>query len=153
MAGFLDFLRPNESALGNILRNLGKVSKFGMQYDDMVVRNSQAIGKTEGAFSQQGTGFTQDDAFYWTASYQDTKVRKYIAYFDKDYIEKRNFLRKFSLNGEIEFILDTITDEYIKKITHDLNHRPRKRYKFESPLIMVNKIVAFAAYIRQIDYS
>jgi hypothetical protein len=116
MAGFLDFLRPNESALGNILRNLGKVSKFGMDYDDMVVRNSQAIGKTEGAFSQQGTGFTQDDAFYWTASYQDTKVRKYIAYFDKDYIEKRNFLRKFSLNGEIEFILDTITDE---SITYD----------------------------------
>jgi len=116
MAGFLDFLRPNESALGNIIRNLGKVSKFGMQYDDMVVRNSQAIGKTEGAFSQQGTGFTQDDAFYWTASYQDTKVRKYIAYFDKDYIEKRNFLRKFSLNGEIEFILDTITDE---SITYD----------------------------------
>jgi hypothetical protein len=116
MAGFLDFLRPNESALGNILRNLGNVSKFGMAYDDMVVRNSQAIGKTEGSFSQQGTGFTQDDAFYWTASYQDTKVRKYIAYFDKDYIEKRNFLRKFSLNGEIEFILDTITDE---SITYD----------------------------------
>jgi len=114
MAGFLDFLRPNESALGNILRSLGKVSKFGMDYEDMVVRNSQAIGKTEGQFfNQQGTGFTQDDAFYWTLSYQDTKVRKYIAYFDKDYIEKRNFLRKFSLNGEIEFILDTITDESI----------------------------------------
>ena len=114
MAGFLDFLRPNESALGNILRSLGKVSKFGMDYDDMVVRNSQAIGKTEGYFfNQQGTGFTQDDAFYWTLSYQDTRVRKYIAYFDKDYIEKRNFLRKFSLNGEIEFILDTITDESV----------------------------------------
>jgi hypothetical protein len=114
MAGFLDFLRPNESALGNILRNLGKVSKFGMEYDDMVVRNSQAIGKSEGSFfNQQGTGFTQDDAFYWTLSYQDTKVRKYIAYFDKDYVEKRNFLRKFSLNGEIEFILDTITDECV----------------------------------------
>ena len=117
MAGFLDFLRPNESALGNILRNLGKVSKFGMDYDDMVVRNSQAVGKTESYFfNQQGTGFTQDDAFYWTASYQDTKVRKYIAYFDKDYVEKRNFLRKFSLNGEIEFIIDTITDE---SITYD----------------------------------
>jgi hypothetical protein len=114
MAGFLDFLRPNESALGNILRSLGKISKFGMEYDDMVVRNSQSIGRSEGFFfNQQGTGFTQDDAFYWTLSYQDTKVRKYIAYFDKDYIEKRNFLRKFSLNGEIEFILDTITDECI----------------------------------------
>jgi hypothetical protein len=114
MAGFLDYLKPNQSALGNILKNLGNISKFGMQYDDMVVRNSQAIGKTEGYFfNQDGTGFTQNDAFYWTASYQDTKVRKYIAYFDKDYIEKRNYLRKFSLNGEIEFIIDTVTDESI----------------------------------------
>ena len=114
MAGFLDFLKPNQSALGNILKNLSDISKFGMRYDDMVVRNSQAIGKTEGYFfNQESTGFTQNDAFQWTASYQDTKVRKYIAYFDKDYIEKRNYLRKFSLNGEIEFILDTITDESI----------------------------------------
>jgi len=114
MAGFLDAFKPNQSALGNIIRNIGKISKFGMEYDDMVVRNSQAIGKTESAFfNQQGTGFTENDAFYWTLSYQDTRVRKYIAYFDKDYIEKRNFLRKFSLNGEIEFILDTITDECI----------------------------------------
>lgn len=114
MAGFLDFTKPNQSALGSILKSLNDISKFGMKYDDMVVRNSQAIGKTESYFfNQEGTGFTQNDAFYWTASYQDTKVRKYIAYFDKDYIEKRNYLRKFSLNGEIEFILDTITDEAI----------------------------------------
>jgi hypothetical protein len=114
MAGFLDGFKPNQSALGNIVRNLGRISKLGMEYDDMVVRNSQAIGKTESAFfNQSGTGFTQDDAFYWTLSYQDIRVRKYIAYYDKDYMDKRNFLRKFSLNGEIEFILDTITDECI----------------------------------------
>jgi IS30 family transposase len=39
---------------------------------------------------------------------------------------------------------DTITDDYIQKITDDLNHRPRKRYRFESPLNMFNKKVAFA---------
>lgn len=114
MAGFLDYLKPNQAALGNILKNLGNISKFGMQYDDMIVRNSQAIGRTEGAFfNQEGTGYTRDSAFQWTASYHDTKVRKYIAYFDKSYIEKRNYLRKFSINGEIEFILDIITDEAI----------------------------------------
>ncbi|MFK5282841.1 hypothetical protein ACI3PL_25070, partial [Lacticaseibacillus paracasei] len=64
-------------------------------------------------FNQEGTGYTKDSAFQWTASYHDTKVRKYIAYFDKSYIEKRNYLRKFSINGEIEFILDIITDEAI----------------------------------------
>ena len=39
---------------------------------------------------------------------------------------------------------DTITVDYIQKITDDLNHRPRKRYRFESPLNMFNKKVAFA---------
>jgi hypothetical protein len=50
MAGFLDYQQPNKSALGNIVRNLGRISNFGMKYDDMVVRNSQAIGKTESSF-------------------------------------------------------------------------------------------------------
>jgi hypothetical protein len=113
MAGFIDPIQPS-SAFGNILRSLSTISKFGMRYDDMVIKNSQAIGKTENAFfNDQGTGFTQEDAFRWTLSYTDTKVKKYIAYFDRDYAEKRNFLRKFSLNGEIEFILDTICDEAV----------------------------------------
>ena len=113
MAGFIDPIQPN-SAFGTILRSLSQISRFGMKYEDMVVRNSQAIGKTESEFfNEQGSGFTESDAFYWTVSHSDTKVRKYIAYFDKDYIDKRNFLRKFSLNGEIEFILDTVTDEAV----------------------------------------
>jgi hypothetical protein len=117
MAGFLDYQQPNRSAFGNIMRNLGRISNFGMKYDDMVVRNSQAIGKTESSFfNSEGTGFTQDDAFKWILSHQDVKIRKYIAYFDRDYLEKRKFLRKFALNGEIEFILDTVCDE---SITYD----------------------------------
>ena len=40
---------------------------------------------------------------------------------------------------------DTITDHDIEKIVIDLNNRPRKRFKFESPLNMFNKKVAFAA--------
>lgn len=113
MAGFLDNIQER-TFLGSLYRNLSRISKFGMQYEDMVIKNSQAIGQTEsGFFDQSGTGFTQNDAFYWTLAYQDTKVRKYIAYFDKDYIGKRDFLRKFALNGEIDFILDTMSDDSI----------------------------------------
>ena len=113
MAGFLENIRSNQS-LSSLVKNLSRISKFGMEYNDMVVKNSQAIGKTESNFfNTEGTGFTESNAFRWTAALQDTKVRKYIAYFDKDYIGKRNFLRKFSLNGEIEFILDTLSDEAI----------------------------------------
>jgi len=113
MAGFLDYV-AERSFLGNLYKNLSKVGKFGMEYEDMVIRNSQAVGATESNFfNEQGTGFTENNAFYWTLGYQDTKVRKYIAYFDKDYLGKRDFLRKFSLNGEIDFILDTLTDDAI----------------------------------------
>lgn len=113
MAGFLENIRGSQS-LSSLVKNLSRISKFGMEYNDMVVKNSQAIGKTEsGFFNSEGTGFTESNAFRWTAALQDTKVRKYIAYFDKDYLGKRDFLRKFSLNGEIEFILDTLSDEAI----------------------------------------
>jgi IS30 family transposase len=40
---------------------------------------------------------------------------------------------------------DTITDQDIENIVIELNNRPRKRFKFESPLNMFNKKVAFAA--------
>jgi hypothetical protein len=113
MAGFLDNVEER-SFLGNLYKNLSKIGRFGMRYEDMVIRNSQAIGATESNFlGETGTGFTENDAFYWTLGYQDTKVRKYIAYFDKDYVGKRDFLRKFSLNGEIDFILDTMSDDSI----------------------------------------
>ena len=49
MAGFIDPIQPN-SAFGTILRSLSQISRFGMKYEDMVVRNSQAIGKTESEF-------------------------------------------------------------------------------------------------------
>ena len=113
MAGFLD-ANPQNRFLTQVYKNLSRIGKFGMQYEDMVIRNSQAIGETESQmFTEEGTGFTNDSAFYWTLGYQDTRIRKYIAYFDKDYLGKRDFLRKFSLNGEIDFILETITDEAI----------------------------------------
>jgi len=112
MAGFLENIRSGQS-LTNLFRNLSRISKFGMEYQDMVINNSQTIGKTEAGFQTSDGSAPIEDAFRWTAALQDTKVRKYIAYFDKDYIGKRDFLRKFSLNGEIEFILDTLSDECI----------------------------------------
>ena len=43
----------------------------------------------------------------------DTTVKKYIAHYDKEYAGRREFLRKFSMNGEIQWALDTIADECI----------------------------------------
>jgi transposase, IS30 family len=40
---------------------------------------------------------------------------------------------------------ENISNEFIQQINTDLNLRPRKRFKFENPLFMLNQKVAFAA--------
>jgi hypothetical protein len=84
-----------------------------MDYNDLVIKDSMAVGISE-ADLRQRFGFSEDDEdFIYSIAAQDTSIRKYIAYFDKDYPFKRDFLRKFALNAEIEYILDTICDEAI----------------------------------------
>ena len=40
---------------------------------------------------------------------------------------------------------DTISEEFIEKITREINERPRKRYNFKNPIEMFNQKIAFAA--------
>ena len=84
-----------------------------MKYDDMVIRNSQAVGVTEAAFLNKNKANVEDESMLWTLAKQDITTRQFISYFDKDYKSKRDYLRKFSLNPEIEWVLDTICDEAI----------------------------------------
>jgi hypothetical protein len=84
-----------------------------MKYDDMVIRNSQAVGVTEAAFLNKNKSNVEDESMLWTLAKQDISSRQFIGYFDKDYKGKRDYLRKFSLNPEVEWVLDTICDEAI----------------------------------------
>ena len=79
----------------------------------MVIRNSQAVGVTEAAFLNKNKANVEDESMLWTLAKQDITTRQFISYFDKDYKSKRDYLRKFSLNPEIEWVLDTICDEAI----------------------------------------
>jgi hypothetical protein len=113
MAGFLDNIQRYNPTFSRILKNISGLSSFGMEYKDMVIKDSMAIGATE-ADLRQRFGYMQDDEdFIYSIAAQDTSVGKYIAYFDKQYLFKREFLKKFALNPEIEYILDTICDEAI----------------------------------------
>ena len=84
-----------------------------MKYDDMVIRNSQAVGVTEAAFLNKNKSNVEDESVLWSLAKQDISQRQFISYFDKDYKGKRDYLRKFSLNSEIEWVLDTVCDEAI----------------------------------------
>jgi uncharacterized protein YihD (DUF1040 family) len=110
MSGFLDRLN-NNTLFSNIQAKVKEFANLGVKYDDMVIKNSQAVGATEARFLKQGV--IGDEALMYSLAMSDTSTKKYIAYFDKDYKSRREFLRKFSMNGEIQWILDTLTDEAI----------------------------------------
>ena len=111
MAGFLD-----SNPLNGIRSRLTDLSRFGMKYDDLLVRNSQAIGFIEGQLSGMQGGLLGDDLMKATLALSDTTSSlrsKSIAFFQLDYVSKRERLRDIASNGEIEFILETIVDDCI----------------------------------------
>src|SRR6056300_1558702 len=74
---------------------LKSLSSFGMYYDDMVLRQSQAIGPTEDAFGygqMNPMGVDNDDIYgaFAALSMTDTNMRKSIPLFDRDYESKRD---------------------------------------------------------------
>ena len=109
MAGFVDRAGVNP-IFGQLSKTLKNLANLGMRYDDMVIRQSRAIGVTEAEFGNQG--YLPED-FLYSLSLADVGQKKFIAFFDKDYKSRRDYLRKFAMNPEIEFILDTIADEAI----------------------------------------
>lgn len=110
MAGFND--NQNGSPVFQRIRESVKsLSNFGMRYGDMVIKNSQAIGSVEAEFMKKQS--VDDENLLYSLGRQDTTTKQFISYFDKDYAGKRDYLRKFALNPEIEYILDTVCDESI----------------------------------------
>jgi len=109
MAGFIDRIGVNP-IFGQISKSLKNLANLGMRYDDMVVKQSRAVGVTEAEFGNQGY---LPEEFLYSLALSDVGQKKFIAFFDKDYKARRDYLRKFSMNPEIEFVVDTIADEAI----------------------------------------
>lgn len=111
MAGFTDQRGGNSPFFRKALENLKRIGSFGMYYGDMVVKNSQGVGVTEAMFLQKGG--IEDENFLYSLRKSDTTSKQYVAYFDKDYKQKKLYLSSFAMNPEIEYILDTLCDECI----------------------------------------
>lgn len=118
MASFLDKFGPLGKRRVSIGKALQDLSSLGMKYDDMILRNSQAIGVMEDSIGyghMNPMGYDNDDYWYPFAalSMADTTLKKSIAFFDQNYIGKREELRDFAMQDEIEEILDTLCDEAV----------------------------------------
>jgi len=63
MAGFVDNNNPSQTPVVQRIRDsVRRISTFGMKYDDMVIRNSQAVGITEAAFLNKNKSNVEDES-------------------------------------------------------------------------------------------
>lgn len=110
MAGFGD------NRTGSTSGALSKLSKFGTRYDDLLLKNSKAIGFIESQLASRSNTNGNNELLKFSMALADTTSQlrtKAIAFFQLDYAVKRERLRDIASNGEIEFILDTIADDMI----------------------------------------
>jgi len=111
MAGFLNTQTVRTGG------KLAGLSKFGTRHEDLLLRNSQAIGFIESQISARSNRINSgDDLLRFSMAIADTTSQlrtKAIAFFHLDYAVKRERLRDVAANGEIEFILETIVDDMI----------------------------------------
>jgi hypothetical protein len=110
MAGFtlksLD--RGQMGWVKNIQRNIRYLASMGMKWEDKLIKQSKSIGIAE---AQMDSMY----GLYYQGNYMGTDYgqKEFIAYYDKEYPTRRDFLRKFAMNGEIEHVLEVISDESI----------------------------------------
>jgi hypothetical protein len=97
----------NKGLFSRILRNL---SNYGMNYDDMIIRNQVGIGINEDPYAAKGNSMYD---FFSQRAVASVLNRKSIPYLDKSYADKRRILREYSIKDEIRDFVSTISDESI----------------------------------------
>lgn len=97
----------NRGLFSRILRNL---SNWGMNYDDMILRNQVGVGINEDPFSQQGNDMY---SFFSQKAVASVLSRKSIPYLDRSYGDKRRILREYSIKDEIRDFVSKVADEAI----------------------------------------
>ncbi|MGL5691327.1 MAG: portal protein [Bacteroidales bacterium] len=111
MSGFILKSQTKQNGLlSNIQKNIRKLGFNGVEYDSRLIRQSKAVGVAEKEFEDMGILKAYTGTGYIGA---DTYDKNFIAYYDKEYPVRRDFLRRFALNGEIEYVVETIADESI----------------------------------------
>jgi hypothetical protein len=97
----------NRGLFSRILRNL---STWGMNYDDMIMRNQVGVGINEDPYAQQGNSMYD---FFSRRAVASILNRKSIPYLDRSYADKRRILREYSIKDEIRDFITTVCDECI----------------------------------------
>lgn len=99
--------QPNKGLFSRLLR---QVSSFGMNYDDMIVRNQVGVGINEDPNSSKGSSMYD---FFSRRAISSVLNKKSIPYLDKSYSDKKRILREYAIKDEIRDFVSTIADEAI----------------------------------------
>jgi len=123
----------NRGLFSRILRNL---SSWGMNYDDMIMRNQVGVGINEDPYSQQGNSMYD---FFSRRAVASVLNRKSIPYLDRSYADKRRILREYSIKDEIRDFVSSVCDEAViysdkdfckpKNISTDYSQDIRDKYQ------------------------
>ena len=109
--------QANKGANRAFEKNLLNRSALGIKWNSSLIKQIRTNDDFDAA-NDTGLGnvnrsmFAGDDLF--TRQYENLAGNnKFIAFYDQTYQMRRDFLRKFALQGEIDYVLDTIADEVI----------------------------------------
>lgn len=105
----------NKNLFNRVLRGL---SNFGMDYDDMVIRNQVGIGINEDPYASRTSMYD----FFSQRAVASVLNKKSIPYLDKMYGDKRRILREYSIKDEIRNFVSKLTDECIIYNEKDFCH-------------------------------
>lgn len=102
----------NKKKKGTIAKFFSNMSRLGMDYDDKVIDNMRAIPADKNFLPKQDQLINQDLFTQLNSSWK-VKSNADKGFFEKDYPQKREALRKLALQPELEDILDVMTNESI----------------------------------------
>ena len=101
-----------EKKKGTIAKFFSNMARMGMTYEDDVIKNMRAIPADKNLIPKQDQ-FVNQDLFTQLSSQWKVKSNQDKSFFEKDFPQKRDALRKLALQPELEDILDTMTNEAI----------------------------------------
>ena len=126
--------QKKEKKKRSIARFFSELSRMGMSYEDDVIKNMRAIPADKNLIPKP-TQLQNQDLFSQLSSSWKVKQNQDKNFFEKDFGQKRDALRKLALQPELEDILDTMSNEAIVYDT-DLTY-------FAEPFIEQQEIADF----------
>ena len=125
---------------GMIAKFFSNMSRLGMTYDDKVIDNMSAMPADKNLIPKPEQ-LQNQDLFSQLSSSWKVKQNADKGFFEKDFPQKREALRKLALQPELEDILDTMTNEAIV-YDNDLTY-------FAEPFIEAQELHDFKKEVRE----